>query len=272
MRTSAAGLLFCGAMCWFLPSRAGEALPEAPARPSVQRTENRAAEAAPRIEVFFAPHQRVLLSSEVSARLREVRREFGAIFEAGDLLVLLDPTRYEVRRDIAQAELRAARSACEATEALHKRGNASRVELEEARREEAVAAARLKLAEEDLRACEVRAPFSGRVVKVLAREHELAERGSPLLEIIDDTSLQAQFLVPAADFGDYRLGDAVAIRLEDGRQTVRGTVSHLGAEIHAASRTYEVRAEVPNPERRLRAGMSGVLVPASAKDPGDERE
>ena len=71
-------------------------------------------------------------------------------------------------------------------------------ELIEAEREAALAGGQRDLAAHEWQACTIRAPYAGRVARVLINEHEFVQRGTPLIEIADDTVLLARFLLPSA--------------------------------------------------------------------------
>ncbi|PND66297.1 HlyD family efflux transporter periplasmic adaptor subunit, partial [Escherichia coli] len=45
--------------------------------------------------------------------------------------------------------------------------------------------------------CSVGAPFAGRVAEQKVREQQFVQAGQPLLDIIDDSVLELEFLVPS---------------------------------------------------------------------------
>lgn len=190
----------------------------------------------------------------------------------------------KTRQRHAEATLAAARVHLEATERLHDNGHASlndlanakrdvataqadtelveatsAKELIEARRELALATGQLETAREELAACTLVAPYAGRVARVLVHEHEWVERGTPIVEIVDDTVLRARFLLPSKLFQAVRLGQEFQVLITEVGRVVRMTVSHVAAVLDPASRTFEVYAEIDNREGALRAGMNGTL-------------
>jgi RND family efflux transporter MFP subunit len=82
--------------------------------------------------------------------------------------------------------------------------------------------------------------------------------------------------VPEGDVGHITEGATAAVRIPALDTTVAGRVSLIGVAADAATRSYTVEIAVPNPMRRLRAGMvaeatittkattSAILVPATA--------
>lgn len=268
-------------------------------------------EAGQRITALLTPRTQAVLSAEVTGRVVKLERELGEAFAGGDVLVRLDELSYRANRQIAEANLTAARRELErvqklaadrtrqrhtqavlaaaranlaATERLHQDGHASQVDLENARRdvvtaevecelaesttardvtqaerELVLAEGKLQIARSELEGCALAAPYAGRVARVLVHEHELVERGRPLIEIVDDTVLRAKFLLPSRLFRAVPVGKVLTLNVVETGETVSMQVSHVAAVLDAASATFEVYAEVDNRDGRLRAGMNGWL-------------
>jgi len=303
--------VFLAAAC----SRAAEA--------GVREREPRAAEehGANVVSVVLAPRQRAVLSAEVTSTVAEIAKEMRESFRAGDSLLQLDATllamkerearavlastqaalaqietlaaeKTEIRR--AEAVVVAARANLEATESLYKEKQASRVQLESARRDLCVAeadreraassaapqlaAARkdvalaegaLAVAAHQVQACRVQAPYAGHVVRVLVQAHERVEPGTPLIEIVDDAELLAKFLLPARLFNAVQLGQAITLRVRETGADMQATVSRVSAVLDAASMTFEVHARIDNRDGRLCAGMNATLMLTDLGKGGD---
>jgi cobalt-zinc-cadmium efflux system membrane fusion protein len=105
-------------------------------------------------------------------------------------------------------------------------------------------------------ALEVRAPFAGEVVDRAAVQGALVETGTPLFKIVDRSKMWAMLKVPAGKIDQVRLGQRVEIRLDaDPGQIFEGRVTWISAEIDENTRMAKVRAEISNPEKRLRSGV-----------------
>lgn len=192
----------------------------------------------------------------------------------------------------ALAKLAAAQANLKATQRLHDSGQTSAVELAnaerdatvaetecelvaattareliKARRDLGVARGELDLAADELAACTMAAPYAGRVARVLVHEHEWVQRGTPLLEIVDDQVLRAKFLLPSRLFQAVALGQTLTLRITETGEDARAQVSHIAAVLDPASVTFEVYAELDNAAGRYRAGMNGVLSLAELRGP-----
>jgi membrane fusion protein, heavy metal efflux system len=72
--------------------------------------------------------------------------------------------------------------------------------------------------------------------------------------------------VPASRFGQYAMNETVTIRPDlPGATPVAATVTHVDRVIDAASNTYRVRLNLPNPGHRLPAGARCALDGAAAQ-------
>ena len=263
------------------------------------------------ITAVLTPRHETVLSSEVAGQVVSVNREFGQTFLAGELLVAIDDTRYVVNHQMAQsvadaaeqklartraladrrtrqrraeAMLAAATANLTATQQLYEDKQASLIDLEnarrdaavaqtnselvdttsaeelaEARRERAVATGRLAIARQQVEACAITAPWEGRIRRTLVREHQWIQPGTPVVEIIDDHVLVAKFLLPSHVVPVVTIGQKLHLTTHETSTEVSMTISHIAAELDPASVTFEVHAEIDNGDGKLRAGMNGML-------------
>ena len=137
-------------------------------------------------------------------------------------------------------------------------------DLEKAKMDVAVAEANMKIAEKEKKWCRIEAPYAGRVKKVIVNENEVVRPGEKLIEILDDRTLLAQFLLQASFLDKVKLGQKVTIEMKNIMKPVEGKISHIGADIDPVSSTIRVFAKIDNTRKRsngktLVSGMSGTL-------------
>ena len=232
----------------------------------------------------FEPKETLILldSALYKANLKQARASLAAAKSELARASNLYQSKAPVKR--ARAVLDAARVEYEAKSKLYQSRSASKSQVEQARRDllvatqdekiaqanmlpalqvakkdVAVAEAMIEMAQVELTACNVTAPYKGRVENVLANEGEMVEPGRPLIRIIDDSVLLAKFLVPSASVTRITPGMGVTVQVNELGTTVSGTVSHVSAVLDPASNTFEVFAEIPNPDGALRSGMTGMI-------------
>jgi membrane fusion protein, heavy metal efflux system len=111
------------------------------------------------------------------------------------------------------------------------------------------------LAQAQLALRTIRSPLSGVVVERLAAPGEYVEQ-KPVLRIATIDPLRVDVLVPAAAFGQVEVGQTAAVAPElFNRASVVATVKTVDRLIDAASNTFRVRLELPNPNGALPAGL-----------------
>ena len=111
------------------------------------------------------------------------------------------------------------------------------------------------LAEAQLAQRTIRSPLSGVVVERLAAPGEYVEQ-KPLLRIATIDPLRVDVLVPAAAFGQVEVGRTAVVLPElFSRASHTATVKTVDRLIDAASNTFRVRLELPNPSGALPAGL-----------------
>lgn len=208
--------------------------------------------------VVFYPRKEVILSAEVESTVSQIAKEFGQSFKKGQVLIKLNPDMFILRQDKAKALHKKAVETFKIIEGLFKNKSRSVIDLEEARADLAISKANMRIAGKEVGFCTIKAPYSGRVEKLLVDEQEWVEAGTPLIKIVSDSVLLARTLVPWNELKAFPIGKLVEIELTSG-EIVKGKVSHVGAVMDSASRTFEVKIEVSNTKRKLKCGMTGHI-------------
>lgn len=194
--------------------------------------------------------------SEAEGRVERILFRAGEPVARGDVLVELDKELQEADLMEAEATLKQVETELERARQLARDNIVARSTLDElqarmAASEAAVARARRNLADRS-----IRAPFSGTPglanVDVGARVTD-----QTIITTLDDlSSVEVEFSVPESLYALTRPGQAVEARSSAYPERVfTGRVVEVGTRIDPASRAFKVRAELPNPERALPAGM-----------------
>jgi membrane fusion protein, multidrug efflux system len=102
---------------------------------------------------------------------------------------------------------------------------------------------------------QVRAPFEGLVEETPVELGDFVQPGSACATIIDLDPMLLVGRVAERDVHMLKLGTAVAGVLIDGTE-VTGTLTFIGQQSDTATRTYPVEIQVPNPNFRLRSGVT----------------
>jgi RND family efflux transporter MFP subunit len=232
------------------PSPASAAATEPPMLVRTERQEIRAQ---------LVPVRYTTLASEIGARIRRLPFPEARSFKAGDVLVVLDCSVQQAQRDKARAELAGAEATLKANERLASLNSISELELVLAGVAVQRARAEIGAHEALLEKCSLVAPFNGRVAEQKVREQQFVQPGQALMDILDDSALELEFLAPSSWVGWLRPGYALTAIIDETGRTYTARLSRIGARVDAVSQSVKVAATIEGRFPELMAGMSGQV-------------
>jgi HlyD family secretion protein len=123
---------------------------------------------------------------------------------------------------------------------------------------------------------EIRSPIDGIITDRPLYPGEMATAGSPLLTVMDISSVIAKAHIPQADAAVLKIGDEGTMTVPGIDEPITGTVTVVSPALDPNSTTVEVWLEAKNPKHQLKPGTSvqlsltaktvkdALVVPASA--------
>jgi membrane fusion protein (multidrug efflux system) len=210
------------------------------------------------------------IAAQVVGQITEVVVDEGQAVESGAVLLVIDPERRELevanasaQLAEARAELAVAKRSYQRTKRLSKGNVASEARLDEDRTRESLARsatsgaeARLGLARRALADSTVRAPFSGLVARRHVSVGEYLTIGTALFDLVALDPIEVEFTLSEIDSSKVELGDPVEVSIAPyPDETFRATVSMISPTLDPRTRTLRVKAELPNPDGRIRPGL-----------------
>ena len=183
----------------------------------------------------------------------------GGAFKKDQLLVQFDCSLQQAQLNKAHAGQNAADKTWRANQRLAQLNSVGKVELETSQAEVQKAAAEVAASKALLDKCRVTAPYAGRVAEQKIREQQYAQPGQPLLDIIDDTALELEFLVPSR-WLVWLAGRGVPGAHRRNRQDLSRQVQWLAARVDPVSQSIKVNAGIDGHFDDLIAGMSGQVL------------
>jgi len=127
--------------------------------------------------------------------------------------------------------------------------------LQEARDNQAIEELELLRSKAALARRSIRSPIDGIVVNRMVHPGERVDE-APILELAQIDPLSVEVIVPTALFGQIEKGMSVSVMPEEPIGGVKlATVVIVDRMIDAASGTFRVRADLPNPELALPGGL-----------------
>jgi cobalt-zinc-cadmium efflux system membrane fusion protein len=217
----------------------------------------------------------------VAGVLKEVRADLGQVVRKGEELAVVDSAEvgaakanylsahagvdlaqvtYDRTVKLTQAKAAPGKTELESLTALNQARNAMR-DAEQKLRNLAFDDAEIEriVRTSDVRnALEIVAPIDGTIIAWDATRGEAVEPTTQLFGMADTATMWLWIDVYEADITEVAPGQAVKFTISGTAAPVfAGKVTWMGTEVNPTTRTTRVRAELPNPQGRLRANQFG---------------
>lgn len=212
---------------------------------------------AAEIRAQLTPRNYTTLSSETSARIDRIATRVGQHFKQGDLLIAFDCLTQRAQVARARAVATQAEKAAAINQRLASLKSIGQLELDVSRAEVEKSKAELAIADAAASKCEITAPFSGITAEQKAQEFQYATPGQPLLEVLDDRSLEVELIAPSRWLSWLKPGYGFAVHIEETDKTYPAVITRIGGRVDPVSQTIKVFGEIRGDAAELMAGMSG---------------
>lgn len=208
----------------------------------------------------LAANEAVDIKSELDGVIEEVAFEEGASVESGRVLFRIDRAKLEASLSEAEANLKLAEATLGRYTALAESRAVSRQEVDQARTGFEVRLAAVELMRAQVEDATITAPFEGTVGSRLVSVGQYVTKGQPLTSLVDTDPMKVEFDVPERFLS--RVAEAQELTMQVAAYPAdrfRGTVYFVDPRVNPDTRTVLVKARLPNPDGRLRAGMFANL-------------
>jgi membrane fusion protein (multidrug efflux system) len=258
----ALGLAACG----------GESVEDKPAGVPVTLHRVDAVDITDRIESTgeLLAKERAQIAAEIGGRVTEILIDEGSAAEPGAAVLTIDPERRTLERDSARARVTESHAALVEQERdylrikeLKERGVASQAQLDQAETQLKLARSRRSAAEAELGMQEraladaiVKAPFAGLIADRLVSRGEYVTPGQKLFELVSLDPIEVEFRLTEVDSSRVKVGNDVDVRVTPfPEERFSATVTIVSPTIDPRTRTLRVKAQLANPDGRLRPGL-----------------
>lgn len=212
------------------------------------------------IRAQLMPRRYTTLAAEIGAKINRLPLAEGASFKQGQLLVQFDCTLQQAQQAKAEAALMAADTSWKGNQKLAQLNSVGQVELDVSRAEMLKAQAEVAASRALLGKCLINAPFAGRIAEQKAREQQYVQPGQALMEILDDSALELEFIVPSRWLSWVRSGSAFQVSIDETGKTYPAKVQRIGAKVDPISQSVKLTAMIDGRYGELIAGMSGKVL------------
>ncbi|UBM62708.1 efflux RND transporter periplasmic adaptor subunit [Candidatus Sulfidibacterium hydrothermale] len=224
------------------------------------------------------------LSFKVGGTLEKILYKLGETVRKGKTIAYLNSEDYrinyqkaEVAKKNAEIQLSSARSAFNRIEKLYANNNVSLSDFEKAKAQYESAKAMLKTAESQLRAArnqleytKLKAPFTGTISKILAKENEMIGAGRPVLIFSSNGKTELRTQVPENVIKKIKLGQQVKVKFTVIPDKVfNGVISEIARSTGGAS-TYPVIIDLTDKYVDILPGMACTIEMDLGQNNGSE--
>lgn len=201
-------------------------------------------------------NEQVLITSKYSDLVDEISFQDGEIVKKGDILVRLNSAEEAAKVSELEANLAESVAQLNRFQGLYanKATSKSLVDQQEAKAKAISAqllSAKIKLAD-----LTIKAPFSGMLGFREISLGALINVGDVITSLDDLSTIKVDFSIPERYLTTVSIGQRIeAMNTAYQSEVFIGEITSIDSRIDSMTRTLKVRAEIPNAENKLRAGM-----------------
>ncbi|WP_116367648.1 efflux RND transporter periplasmic adaptor subunit [Parahaliea mediterranea] len=257
-----AALLVAGALAagvWLWPGQAqapdGPAAGPAPVPVSVYRVEPLPFREEISALGTLRAWESVDITASVSQIVTAIGFEDGQQVEQGDMLALLKQDEEQALLRELEASQQDARREVRRLENLAKRNQVAQNELDKARTQVEILRHQIEEAEARVLDRTILAPFAGTLGLRQVSPGALLTPGQRITTLDDLSRMRLDFTLPALQLGALSVGQPVRATTAAFADTFTGDVLAIDSRVDPVARSITARAQIDNPERRLRPGQ-----------------
>jgi RND family efflux transporter MFP subunit len=200
------------------------------------------------------------IASELNAKISELPFKEGQAFKVGQVLVVFDCATQQAQFQKTKAVLSIADRNYQANKKLLALGSVGRIEYENSYSEYLKTKAENDEIASVLARCNVLAPYSGLIVEQKVRAQQYVQAGQPILDILDNSSLELEFVAPSKWSPWLTQGYKFEIKLDETGKSYPAKITRVNGKIDPVSQTIKVAAVIDGEFKEISPGMSGVLI------------
>jgi len=225
---------------------------------------------APPIRVAVKALEEVVIASQARGMVSSLAVKDGSRFRKGEVLMTLDCGVLQAQTSRARAMARRQALVHESNERLSNMQSKSSLEVHLSKAEAEAASAEALSMERMLNQCRIIAPFDGKIGDLMIRVNQFVSEGQPLMELLNDSKLVLEFIVPSAWIPWFVPGYAFTVTIDQTGGTHQAALSHLGGRVDPVSQSIKAYASFSEQSAGLVPGMSGMVrlkIPQAAASP-----
>lgn len=202
--------------------------------------------------------RKVIVRAETAGKVSAIRADRGTPVRAGDIICELAVDERSAMLKQARAVMKQRQLEYDASRQLRDKGFRSETALAGDQAEFEAAAAQVERMENELDNTKLRAPFEGVVDARMADVGDYLSPGQPCAMVIDQDPFLVVGQASEKDVGSIHKGDSGWAVLVSGER-IDGKVRFVSKSADSATRTFRVELEIPNPQGKIRDGITAEM-------------
>lgn len=191
--------------------------------------------------------QNVLLNAEMGGQIIKIFAKEGQNVAAGQTLVSLDASILSSNLNEIQTQLEYAEYMLKKQEELKKRNVGSEFELETAKSQVNSLKSRMKSINAQRGKSAIKAPFSGVIDKVFAKDGEVVGPQNPLVRLVNNKNIEIVADISEKHYAAVKIGTLMEVTFPNlNDTTIQVKVTNVGNFIEPTNRTFRIQAKIAN--------------------------
>ena len=201
-------------------------------------------------------NEQVLITSKYSDLVDDISFQDGDVVKKGDILVRLNSREEAAKVKELEANLAESVAQLNRFQDLFTKKATSKSIVDQQEAKTKAISAQLLSAKIKLNDLTIKAPFSGMLGFREISLGALIDVGDVITSLDDLDVIKVDFAIPERYLTTVSVGQTIeATNIAYHAQVFNGTVTSIDSRIDSVTRTLKVRAEIPNSDHKLRAGM-----------------
>jgi membrane fusion protein (multidrug efflux system) len=201
----------------------------------------------------------VTYSAEIPGKLEYLYADLGDRIRIGQLLARIDFQTLKAQTDQAQSQYELATATFERVKELRAEELISQQQFDEANSNMRATEAQLAIAKANLSKSQIRASRKGIVSAKYVEKAEYVGPGTRLYKVVDYRTVIVEAMLAETQVAGIRKDAAVEVQIDALGKSFQGKVDAIVPTADPASKTFELRVEIDNPDLEILVGMSAVV-------------
>ncbi len=197
-----------------------------------------------------------VLSAKLNGEITYLYGDIGTLVKKGTVLAKIDPEMVEANYRQAEANYQMASNTYSRQKKLAAKKLISAQQLEGAETQFKIAQATLRLAKINLKNSKITSPITGVIAEKYANLHEFTTVGRPAFRVVNTDKIEMQVGVSERNIVKLKAGNKAFLQFSSYPGDVfEGRVTNIGLQADEDTKTFPVKIEVKNADRRIKGGM-----------------